>query len=1474
MSKVVADMHAMKAEQVQKLNEILEHYRNIEKNTQERHEARVQALKDRAESKIKESQDKYVELEKAGVVREELHAKEKQTLLDEQEKQRIQHLAAHEAWRREFECALQVHEDEFAKEQKVALDEIARVSQAAACTGERAQQQLRNELQMCSEDALGEAMRVDSHLRSARSDLETQHQSFLNHEAKLRRHFAANLEVERFIYFLIDNVVDKKQQIAEAKRAENLQSKLRDLKAKAKAAGSREEILERRLKIARERFDFIEAQAVRETVELLVHAVAVTIEGESSKTPRTTSDAPTQTEEELKEAAKSMHVMNEVVTDIPTLPLDKNKYESEVEVARERNTALIRSKSALHEAKEKLEELTKAKKIVKAAVKNWLNAFQGQYGREPTIEEKAQVKEKYIAFKEAENAFSAQKALVTALKQQHRELALRIDASSRWSGLGSAVVKSPRTGRVAEEHENDEDTHEDLSSCSSSEKDSRPVSQATSRTPSQPNSRPATASIGTKDIGVEAFISTRDNGTDADTSDSHVEAVAALEKEVQELRSQLAVVSTPQLPEQSDKMARPEPTELVTAHLQLQEASIPSTFTAKSPSYEEPSSQNVPPQSNTEEIVAQNAEDQNLKEEAKAREKESDFQLQQQRLSLQNEITSLSQEIEHRRTEKNRLESEIEQLRLHLELSEAHDSDLFPPSEAKPGGTRTIVNESSIDNDQASDVLEASTIETTDQEEDEYEDEFEVAEPKEDEDEAVDQDIDEKEEPEEEESQEVKEDAARSIQLVQLITDAINRGKVLFNRGDKAKCYQTYAKCAEKCISELQVLNDKQRRQLAPALKRVLGESSRLPPARGPQTLRKQLDVVRDNCEEWLNTREQQAVTRLAERNARKEATAAAAAMKRQQMLEKKQQKAELKKEDPKHHKKKSSPPQSSSNTTSVSTAGGGKALEEAKQKLRTLEAKAKADRVKISQLEAALAKTETQLANGGGGGGSNNTGGNNTAASDRRVADMEKKHKKALEDNEKAAKKEVATLTQQLQAAHKASQDLQEQTAALQKELGVAGGKAKQLGQLEGEVIQLREQAALVTPLNNELREAKTQYATLETSYREEQALRKKYYNQIEDMKGKIRVYARCRPMSGSENDRGCLTCVKFIDEFSLEVSGGQRAAKTFAYDQVFSPASTQMQVFEDTKNLLQSAVDGYNVCIFAYGQTGSGKTFTMTGSESDQGLSPRAIHHLFALAEEGKANFTVSFQATMLELYNDQLIDLFHLMEGGGSHDNKLEIKKNEKGMVVVQNATLKKCTTPDQTLRLFEAANKKRQVGATKMNAESSRSHSIFSLLVESYNKTTKATTVGKLSLVDLAGSERAGKTGATADRLKEAQAINKSLSALGDVISALSTNEKFIPYRNNKKFIPYRNNKLTQLMQDSLGGNAKTLMFVNISPADYNQEETVTSLTYASRVKLITNNANKNSESEQVNRLKAIIKQLRSGKTDVDLDGILD
>ena len=200
-----------------------------------------------------------------------------------------------------------------------------------------------------------------------------------------------------------------------------------------------------------------------------------------------------------------------------------------------------------------------------------------------------------------------------------------------------------------------------------------------------------------------------------------------------------------------------------------------------------------------------------------------------------------------------------------------------------------------------------------------------------------------------------------------------------------------------------------------------------------------------------------------------------------------------------------------------------------------------------------------------------------------------------------------------------------------------------------------------------------------------------------------------------------------------------------------------------------------------------------------------------------------------------------------------NKLEIKLDAKKMVVVKGATTLEAANAEELLSQFEKSNQMRHVGATLMNADSSRSHSIFTILVEVRSAISKRTTTGKLSLVDLAGSERMNKTGATGERMKEALSINKSLSALGDVIGALSANESFIPYRNNK---------LTQLMQDSLGGNAKTLMFVNFSPADYNRDESIAALTYAQRVKAITNNATKNAESEEITSLKSQVVELQA------------
>ncbi|KAG5529883.1 hypothetical protein RHGRI_030303 [Rhododendron griersonianum] len=277
----------------------------------------------------------------------------------------------------------------------------------------------------------------------------------------------------------------------------------------------------------------------------------------------------------------------------------------------------------------------------------------------------------------------------------------------------------------------------------------------------------------------------------------------------------------------------------------------------------------------------------------------------------------------------------------------------------------------------------------------------------------------------------------------------------------------------------------------------------------------------------------------------------------------------------------------------------------------------------------------------------------------------------------------------------------------------------------------------------------------------------------------------------------------------------------------------------------LVQSAVDGYNVCIFAYGQTGSGKTFTIYGSEKNPGLTPRATSELFKILKRDSNKFSFSLKAYMVELYQDTLVDL--LLPKNAKRP-KLDIKKDSKGMVSIENATVISITTHEELKSIIQRGSERRHTTGTLMNEESSRSHLILSVVVESTNLQSQAIAKGKLSFVDLAGSERVKKSGSSGSSLKEAQSINKSLSALGDVISALSSGNQHIPYRNHK---------LTMLMSDSLGGNAKTLMFVNLSPAESNLDESYNSLTYASRVRSIINDPSKNVSSKEVARLKKLV-----------------
>ncbi|CAH1253064.1 KIFC3 [Branchiostoma lanceolatum] len=461
------------------------------------------------------------------------------------------------------------------------------------------------------------------------------------------------------------------------------------------------------------------------------------------------------------------------------------------------------------------------------------------------------------------------------------------------------------------------------------------------------------------------------------------------------------------------------------------------------------------------------------------------------------------------------------------------------------------------------------------------------------------------------------------------------------------------------------------------------------------------------------------------------------------------------------------------------------------------------------------------------------------------------KKTEKQLKDLEKKLESEKKKIERETKKADGLEQELKEVTKerdGLQADLKKKEAELDNLGVAAKQGLEAMEKAE---QLEKEVKKLTAENKTLTENYNSERVLRKKYYNMVEDMKGKIRVYCRARPLSGSELERGNVKIIRSPDEYTIQVDSN-RGTKEFQFDSIFGEEHSQEKIFEDTNNLIQSAVDGYNVCIFAYGQTGSGKTFTMIGDKDQRfpGVAPRAFDRIYELIEENKSKFSCEVFVYMLELYVDKLIDLFN-----HASDTKLDIKKDKKGMVTIQGSVIKKATTSKELFALFDEGSKNRHTSSTKMNADSSRSHLIVGIIIESTNITTGTMTKGKLSLVDLAGSERVAKTGATADQLKEANSINKSLSALGDVISALSSEQSFIPYRNNK---------LTMLMQDSLGGNAKTLMFVNISPADYNAEETVISLTYASRVKLITNDAQKNADNKEITRLKGIIAKLKSGE----------
>ncbi|XP_074425988.1 kinesin-like protein KIF27 isoform X2 [Larus michahellis] len=367
------------------------------------------------------------------------------------------------------------------------------------------------------------------------------------------------------------------------------------------------------------------------------------------------------------------------------------------------------------------------------------------------------------------------------------------------------------------------------------------------------------------------------------------------------------------------------------------------------------------------------------------------------------------------------------------------------------------------------------------------------------------------------------------------------------------------------------------------------------------------------------------------------------------------------------------------------------------------------------------------------------------------------------------------------------------------------------------------------------------------------------------------VKVAVRIRPLLSKEVLHNHQVCVRLVPNTQQIIIGKDRV---FTFDFVFGKNSTQEEVFTVCiKPLLVSLAEGYNATVFAYGQTGSGKTYTIGGghiasvAEDEKGIIPRAIQELFQHISENR-NIDFHVKVSYIEVYKEELRDLLELE----TSVKELHIREDEKGNTVIVGAKEFQVECADEVLSLLESGNAARHTGTTQMNEHSSRSHAIFTISIcqkqsTESQKNTDATQdsswksvqviASKFHFVDLAGSERVTKTGNTGERFKESIQINSGLLALGNVISALGD-----PKRKSVH-IPYRDAKITRILKDSLGGNAKTVMITCISPSSSDFDESLNSLKYANRAKNIRNKpvVNYNPDQDRIDEMELEIRLLR-------------
>ncbi|CAR26206.1 ZYRO0B04290p [Zygosaccharomyces rouxii] len=417
----------------------------------------------------------------------------------------------------------------------------------------------------------------------------------------------------------------------------------------------------------------------------------------------------------------------------------------------------------------------------------------------------------------------------------------------------------------------------------------------------------------------------------------------------------------------------------------------------------------------------------------------------------------------------------------------------------------------------------------------------------------------------------------------------------------------------------------------------------------------------------------------------------------------------------------------------------------------------------------------------------------------------------------------EVAALRGKLQNLQNSLKQRQDDTQSMK----------RQIDEIKGKTVQTKRKRQ---ELHDYIHNTKSELQQIDEILIKEETMRRSLHNELQELRGNIRVFCRIRPPLKYENPNTAhLTVNKFDDENGCQTmeivksnNTGNSIPQNFKFDRIFDQNETNENVFEEIGQLVQSSLDGYNVCIFAYGQTGSGKTYTMLNPRN--GIIPATISHIFSWIENLKErgwNYEINCQ--FIEIYNENIADLLRSDQDDIQANAKHEIRHNqETNTTTVTNVTLCPLNSEEQVDGLLRKANRLRSTASTSANERSSRSHSVFIIFLKGSNHLTGEQSDGILNLVDLAGSERINSSQVLGERLRETQNINKSLSCLGDVVHALGSNDAA------KRHIPFRNSKLTYLLQYSLTGNSKTLMFVNISACESHLNETLNSLRFASKV----------------------------------------